>query len=229
MGAPAVGTSPYPRPKICYPQNTPGKIPAWGLFIFPRHRYCVCMGPVAISLLSYLPSLSSQGKLTVGILQERQHEELTEFIARLALSGPFHLIVGGEWLPDQDSLRRAVRRHTTTFMEVLEHPILGRPSTCFQLRDQLEKTEYQPHPVLILNFLHHFYDPDIELTLRQRVLADCCQRVQVLAISRPVLVLVRVMPAAEYPLFLQPLTSIASEIIEIQEKPNTEAIQASLF
>ena len=187
------------------------------------------MGTVASSLLSHLPSLSNKGKLTVGILYARQHDELTELIARLALLGPFHLIVGGEWLPDQDSLRRAVRRHTTAVAEVLEHPILGRPSTCLQLRDQLEKANDQPHPVFILNFFHHFYDPDIDLTLRQRVLADCCQCVQVLATSRPVLVLVRVMPVTEYQEFLPSLTSIATEIIEIQEKPNTEAVQPSLF
>jgi hypothetical protein len=180
------------------------------------------MGTVASSLLSHLPSLSNKGRLTVGILHDRQHKELTEFIARLALLGPFHLIVGGEWLPDQDSLRRAVRRHTTAVMEVLENPILGRPSTCLQLLDQ-------PHPAFILNFFHHFYDPDVDLTLRQRVLADCCQRVQVLATSRPVLVLVRVMPVTEYQEFLLSLTSIATEIIEIQEKPNTQAFQPSLL
>ncbi len=187
------------------------------------------MGSVASNLLSYLPALPKEGKLTLGILQDKYHEELTELIAQLALRGPFHLIVGGEWLPDQDSLRRAVRRHTTAVMEVLEHPILGRPSTCLQLRDQLEKANDQPHPVFILNFFHHFYDPDIDLTLRQRVLADCCQRVQVLALARPVLVLVRAMPVTEYQEFLPSLTSIASEIIEIQQKSSTEAIQPSLF
>ena len=187
------------------------------------------MGTVASSLLSQIPSLSNKGNLTVGILHDRQHEELTELTARLALRGPFHLIVGGEWLPDQDRLRRAVRRHTTAVAEVLEHPILGRPSTCLQLRDQLEKANDQQHPVFILNFFHHFYDPDIDLTLRQRVLADCCQRIQVLASSRPVLALVRVMAVTEYQEFLPSLTSIAAEIIEIQEKPNTEAFQPSLL
>lgn len=187
------------------------------------------MGSVTSSLLSYLPSLSNKGKITVGILHEKYHEELTEFIARLALRGPFHLIVGGEWLPDQDRLRRAVRRHTTAVVEVLEHPILGRPSTCLQLRDQLEKAATQPDPVFILNFFHHFYDPDIDLALRLRVLEDCCKSVQILAISRPVLVLVRAMPVDEYQDFLPSITSISTEIIEIQEKTATEAVQHTLF
>jgi hypothetical protein len=187
------------------------------------------MGSVTSSLLSYLPALSNKGKLTVGILHEKYHEELTEFIARLALRGPFHLIVGGEWLPDQDRLRRAVRRHTTAVAEVLERPILGRPSTCLQLRDQLEKADTQPHPVFILNFFHHFYDPDADLPLRKRILEDCCKSVQVLAVSRPVLVLVRAMPVEEYQAFLPSLTSIASEIIEIEGKNPTEGVQPSLF
>jgi hypothetical protein len=187
------------------------------------------MGSVASSLLSYLPSLSSKGKLTLGILHEKHHEELTEFIARLALRGPFHLIVGGEWLPDQDRLRRTVRRHSTAVAEVLERPIIGRPSTCLQLRDQLEKAEIQPHPVLVLNFFHHFYDPDVGLWLRKRVLVDCCKSVQILAISRPVLVLVRALPVDEYQDFLPSLTAIATEIIEIEEKNTTEAVQHTLF
>jgi hypothetical protein len=187
------------------------------------------MGSVASSLLSYLPSLSRNGKLTVGILHEKYHEELTEFIALLALRGPYHLIVGGEWLPDQDHLRRAVRRHTTAVAEVLERLILGRPSTCLQLRDQLEKAEIQPHPVFVLNFFHHFFDPDVDLTLRIRVLEDCCKSLQILAISKPILVLVRALPVDEYQDFLSSLTSIANEIIEIEEKTTTEAVQHTLF
>jgi hypothetical protein len=187
------------------------------------------MGSVASSLLSYLPSLSSKGKLSLGILHEKYHDELTEFIVRLALRGPFHLIVGGEWLPDQDRLRRAVRRHTTAVAEILEHPILGRPSTCLQLRDQLEKAAIQPHPVFVLNFFHHFYDPDVDLGLRKRVLEDCCKSLQILAISKPVLVLVRAMPVDVYQNFLPTITSIATEIIEIQEKTATEALQHTLF
>jgi hypothetical protein len=187
------------------------------------------MGSVASSLLSYLPSLSNKEKLTVGILHEKYHEELTEFIARLALRGPFHLIVGGEWLPDQDRLRRAVRRHTTVVAEVLEHPILGRPSTCLQLRDQLEKAETQSHPIFVLNFFHHFYDPDVDLSLRQRVLEDCCKSIQILAISRPVLVLVWALPVDEYQEFLPSLTSSATEVIEIEEKTTAETVQHTLF
>jgi hypothetical protein len=187
------------------------------------------MGTVASSLLSYLPSLSSKGKLTLGILHEKYHDELTEFIARLALRGPFHLIVGGEWLPDQDRLRRAVRRHTTAVAKVLEHPILGRPSTCLQLRDQLEKADTQPHPVFILNLFHHFLDPDVDLVLRQRVLVDCCKSIQTLAISRPVLILIRAMPVDDYQDFLPFLTSLATEVIEIEEKTFAEAFQQPLF
>ena len=195
----------------------------------PDHRYCGCMGTLASNLLPHLPALQKQGKLTVAILHEKYHEELTEFITQLALRGPFHLIVGGEWLPDQDRLRRAVRRYTTAVREVLERPILVRPSTCLQLRDQLEKAEIQPYPVFILNFFHHFYDPDIYLSLRQRVLEDCCQQVQVVASSRPVLVLVRALPVDAYQEFLPSITSIATEVIEIQEKTTTEAVQQLLF
>jgi hypothetical protein len=65
--------------------------------------------------------------------------------------------------------------------------------------------------------------------MRKRVLEDCCLRIQVLASSRSVLVLVRAMPVDEYQEFLPSLTTIATEIFEIEEKSNNEAVQYSLL
>ena len=187
------------------------------------------MAQTVRSSLAHLPLLSLKKQITVGILHGRYHKELTEFIARLALRGPFHFIVGGEWLPDQDSLRRAVRRHTTEVDEVLDHPMLGRPSTCLQLRDQLLTADDQPNSVFILNFLHHFYDPDVNLSLRQRVWEECCSQVQVLAYSKPIFILVKVSPLEEYENFFPLLASIAGELIEIEDNSHTEATQPSLL
>jgi hypothetical protein len=160
----------------------------------------------------------------------RARAELTELIARLALHGSFFLIAGGEWLPDQDSMRRAVRRHTTAIEETLERVSLARPSTCLQLRAQLEDARSLSRMVLIFDFFHHFYDPDIDLSLRQRVLEECCQGLENLSRSRSAFVIVERLPVEEYNLFFPILASIADETLEVEiENLQPEERQSSLF
>jgi hypothetical protein len=160
----------------------------------------------------------------------RARAELTELITRLALHGSFFLIAGGEWLPDQDSLRRAVRRHTTRVEETLARISLARPSTCLQLRAQLEDVRSQSRVILILDFFHHFYDPDIDLSLRQRVLQECCRSLRNLSRSQPVFVIVERLPVEEYDRFFPLLDSIAGEILEVEiENLQPEERQSPLF
>lgn len=179
--------------------------------------------------LSNLPRLPLASQVSVGIIRGKPYRELTELIARFALCGHFHFIVGSEWIPDQDSLRRAIRRYTTAVNEILDHPIIGRPSTCLQLRDQLTMADAQPHPVFILNFFHRFYDPDIDLSLRQRVFDGCCERVKLLSRSKPVFILVQAMPTEEYQQFFPLLALTANEILEVEEYPQLPAIQHSFI
>jgi len=179
--------------------------------------------------LSQIPSLSFSNRVLLAVIQEHDGFVITELIVRLALRGYFHLISCGHWLPDQDSLRRSVRRYTVAVNEILDHPIIGRPATCLQLRDQLEQAERQPHPVLVLNFLHHFFDPDVDLTLRQRVLEQCCQQIKHLSLSKPVVILIQYLPIEEYQQFFPLLCSVADEIIETTTEPLTEISQPSLL
>ncbi len=179
--------------------------------------------------LANLPRLPLSPQVSVGVIRGKQYKELTELIARFALRGYFHFIVGGEWLPDQDSLRRAIRRYTTAVEETLGHPILGRPSTCLQLRDQLAMADAQNRPIFILDFLHHFFDPDVDLSLRKRVLEGCCQSTQNLARAKSVFILVPCTSTEEYRQFFPRLASIADEILEIEELPQPASLQYSLF
>lgn len=180
-------------------------------------------------LMGEIQNLKTHQWLLVEITG-RARAEQTVLITRLALHGSFFLIAGGEWLPDQDSMHRAVRRHTKAVEETLKHVILARPSTCFQLRDQLKQARFQPRPVLILDVLHHFYDPDIDLSLRQRLLEDCCQSLVNLSRSRLVVVLVERLPVEEYERFIPILASVADETLEVEiENPRPEELQPSLF
>jgi len=179
--------------------------------------------------LANLPRLPLSPQVSLGVIRGKQHKELTELIARFAYCGYFHFIVGGEWLPDQASLRRSVRRYTTAVNETLDHPILGRPSTCLQLRDQLTMADAQQHPIFILDFLNQFFDPDLDISLRERVLDGCCQRVQLLSQTKPVFILIHWLPTEDYQRFFPVLASTADEILEVEENSQIAELQYSLL
>jgi len=159
----------------------------------------------------------------------KEHEAITELITQWALRGTFYLIPGGEWLPDHDTLRYSVHRYTVAVDETLDNLILARPSTCLQLLDLLMEADKQNKPILILDFLHHFYNSDVELSLRDHILEQCCQYTRHLSLSHPVAVLVPCLPTEEYRRFFPILASVADEIIPAQENTAAEDSQDLLF
>jgi len=104
-----------------------------------------------------------------------------------------------------------------------------RPMTCLQLLDLLMEVDMQSKPTLILDFLYHFYNADVELSLRDRILEQCCQYTKRLAFSNSVVVLVQRLSTNEYRRFFPLLASIANEIIPVKENHPAEAIQDLLF
>jgi len=159
----------------------------------------------------------------------KKYDRITQAIVQLALQGPFNLIAGDEWLPDRDTLTRSVRRYTVRVTETLDNPRLGRPMTCLQLLDLLMEADKGNRPTLLTNFLHHFYNVDVELSLRDRVLEQCCQYTKRLSFSNPVVVLVPRLFTEEYNRFFPLLASIANEIIPVEEETIQEDVQGRLF
>ena len=184
--------------------------------------------PPGISLTN-LPPTPLFPQIILVATKGNEHKGITELITRLALRGPFDLIVGGEWLPDHDSLRRSVRRYTVNVNEMLDHALLARASTYLQFLDILERSNSQNELMLILGFLHQFYNPDVELSLRQRALEKCCLRTQELSRSKFVIVLVEHLQIEEYRQFLPILESVADIVLEAEEISPIEATQISLF
>ena len=158
-----------------------------------------------------------------------QHEKITELIAQWILRGSFYLIAAGEWVPDHDDLRYAVYRHTVYFDKALDNLILSRPFTCLQLLDLLIEADRQNKPVLLLDFLHLFYDADVDLALRKSTLEQCCQYIKRLSCSHPILVHVPTLSVEEYQRFFPFIASIADEMIEVQEPMSRQATQGLLF
>ena len=158
-----------------------------------------------------------------------EHKKIMELITEWVLRGTFYLIAGGEWLPNHDEVRYSVYRHTTAIEETLNHLILARPFTCFQLLDLLTEAGRQNKPVLLLDFLHLFHDADIELSVRDRVLAQACQAIKQLSLSQPVVVLVPTLSTDAYRQFFPVLAAVVDEILETEQDNETEAIQDLLF
>ena len=158
-----------------------------------------------------------------------EHEKIIELITEWILHGTFYLIAGGEWLPNHDEVRYSVYRHTTAIEETLNNLILARPFTCFQLLDLLLEAGRQNKPVLVLDFLHLFHDADIELSVRDRVLAQACQAIKQLSLSQPVAVLVPTLSTDAYRQFFPVLAAVVDEILEAEQQPETKAIQGLLF
>ncbi|HEY9711099.1 MAG TPA: hypothetical protein V6D48_23025 [Oculatellaceae cyanobacterium] len=173
-------------------------------------------------------------KYCIGHLQivetlGKEREMLAKQIVQLALRGAYNLIAVDEWLPDRDTLYREVRRYTLKIEETLDNPNIKRPMTCLQLLDLLMEADMQNRPTLILNFLHHFYNADVQLTLRDRILEKCCQYTKRLSLCNPVVVLVPRLSSEEYRRFFPVLAALADEIIPVVERVEIKSSQGSLF
>jgi hypothetical protein len=92
-------------------------------------------------------------------------------------------------------------------------------------------TDIRPErdPILVLDFLHHFYNPDIPIPVRQRILEQCCKRLESLSLSRMLVVFVQALETEEYRNFFPLIAETADEILQTAEEPGEETLQPALF
>ena len=171
------------------------------------------------------------GHLLVVQTADKAHAEIIELITQWVLRASFYLIAAGDWIPDHDDLRYSVFRYTHAVNETLDKMSLVRARTCFQLLDLLKAANGQNKPVLILDFLHHFYNADVELFTRDGILEQCCQYTKQLSMSYPVAVLVPNLATEDYRRFFPILAAVADEINEDQNPVEVKNIlnQGLLF
>ena len=175
-----------------------------------------------------LQLVSQPSRLRLIETAGRQNEGITELFAMLAMRGSFYAIAGGEWIPTY-ALVQSIRRRTTEVQQVLGRVRLARPFTCYQVLDLLEEVRPESDPILVLDFLHHFYNPDIQPDVRQRVLEQCCRHLQRLALLRPLVVFVQQMRTEEYGKFFPLVAAAADEILQTDEMAEAEDPQLSFF
>ncbi len=178
--------------------------------------------PQSLSIQTQTPHfllVETEGRLSEGI---------TELFVTLALRGPFYAIAGGEWLPTY-AVVRSLRRRTVAIHDILGHIRLARPFTCYQVLDLLTDIRPERDPVLILDFLHHFHNPDLPIDVRQRVLEQCCRCLERLSLIRPLLVFVQALETDEYRGFFPLVERTADEVVQAGKPEPVDVLQPVLF
>jgi len=157
--------------------------------------------------------------LALLLTRDRARQSKTDLIARLILKGPLFIVSGDEWLPAFD-LPRIIRSQTTAVREVMSRLSSVRTSTCYRLFDSLANIPSNGEPILVLDFLHTFYDADIQLRTRLLRLRECCRELTRLAFHRPVLVMTQEREGEDYDKFIPALWPIVDQSFTLAPELN---------
>jgi hypothetical protein len=98
-----------------------------------------------------------------------QRQMMTVLTARLALTGRVRLVDAGNCF-DGYGLARQLRQQTSYWQQALERVSVARAFTCYQVETLLTESVTDFSPVLVLNLLDTFYDENVKLTERLRLL-----------------------------------------------------------
>ena len=178
-------------------------------------------------ILNLTVDLTNRRGLTLILTRDRAHQSKTSLIASLILSGPLFVLSGDEWLPSY-VLPRLIRERTTEVKRIMDRLYTARASTCHRLFDSLANIPSKGEPILVLDFLHTFYDEDVPLRVRLFRLRDCCRELKRLAFHRPVIVMTQERAAVDYEKLLPALFSITDKIFTLDPEVE-ETKQFALF
>ena len=98
-----------------------------------------------------------------------QRQMMTLLTARMALNGRVRLVDAGNCF-DGYGLARQLRLQTSYWQQALERVSVARAFTCYQVETLLTETVADAAPTLVLNLLDTFYDENVKLPERLRLL-----------------------------------------------------------
>ncbi len=178
--------------------------------------------------LSKLPTDITRFRgLTLILTEDRARAGITELIAAQILCSPLFVIAASEWLPAYE-LTRTLRKNTLEVRQTLNRLCTVRASTCYRLLDSLANIPSNGEPILVLDFLHTFYDSDIPLRVRFYKLRECSRQLKRLALYRSVIVMTQEMPIEDYEKFSPVLRSVADRTLTLESEP-IKIIQPALL
>lgn len=168
-------------------------------------------------LINLTIDIPQQRGLTLILTQDKAHQNKTDLIANLILNGPLLIVLGDRWFPSL-VLPRIIRTHTIDIKAVLSRLYIVRVSTCYRLFYSLANIPSKGEPILILDFLHTFYDNNIPLRTRFFKLRGCCRELKRLAFYRQVIVITQEMEGENYEKFIPALYTIANKTFTLGTK-----------
>jgi len=169
------------------------------------------------------------GKISLVVAPRAVVPSLMTMLAALALRGRTIVVDGGNCF-DGYALARALRRHTPLVEEALKQVQLSRAFTCYQMVALLAELPVDGTPVIVLDMLSTFLDENVDLTKRQRLLANSLNLLRRISTGAPVAIWARTRssPSGEDQPFLTPLLETAQDIWELAT-PEVPTHQLPLF
>ena len=158
-----------------------------------------------------LPDLIPK-RLSLVILDRHFRRFLPPLITRLVLRAPLRVLDGGNCFPAYP-VAREIRRHTPDVDATLERIQVARAFTCYQVLALLEKIHSDSSPVLILDLLSTFYDENVRLAERKRLLTRCTQEIRRISRHASVGVIVTQRPELEDTPALLRIIEDAAEVV----------------
>lgn len=184
--------------------------------------------PPHVQPLLPLIAASRPGELWLLVAPFRIQEIELKLIPILALRGPVHIIIGGQALRpssgqgyDVDGILRSLRKLTPHAERMRKRIRQRRAPTAFQMRALLKETPAARNPLIVLNFLVHYFDEDEAFWKSRYLLEDSLAELQRLSRLAPVVVTVRSPKAGEgrYAQILDRLREGSDKVIEFARAP----------
>jgi len=178
------------------------------------------MNTLVDTLVTQSSFISNSKRLLIILNENWSRQDFVRLIAALALRGPAAVLAGSDWVPGY-GLAYEIRRQTVKVKRVLDRLQLARGFTCYQMLDLLVNMGDEPSPLLVLDLLQTFYDPDIPLTVRLRMLRQSASHLQRLSLSRPVAVIIRLISGSDFDRFLPILNAAADGMLKAIPAPDS--------
>lgn len=134
-----------------------------------------------------LPAVPTVGLVLIAAPRAIRRDLATALAVKLALIGPLRVLDGGNSF-DGLKLARELRRQTLAYHSALDRVRVARAFTCYQMATLLADTYPVVTPTIVMDLLGTFYDENIALPERQRLLNRVLARLARLSRPAPVFV-----------------------------------------
>jgi hypothetical protein len=146
--------------------------------------------------MNTLPELAP-GRFSLLIVPHAAAQAFLELAAHLAWRGPLRVLDGGNCF-NAYRVAGLLRQRTTRVRPALTRIRVARAFTCYQALALLQTSPEGPTPTLVLDLLSTFYDENVQLEERRRLLEASAAELHRLGRRAPVGVGVR-LPGKEIP------------------------------